>query len=113
MDDVIVCYEYSVTLVWDFIVKMIELFLIEFNLKTLIYEIFVVIHKTPIVFKECMRPIGDIEYIDTLFLEAFDIRNFNFWIHVFENVLFNSGDIYQNIIYANDMFTKEDFKGFG
>lgn len=94
----IVCYEYSVTLVWDFVVKIIELFaLIGYDWQTIItdllYECFVVVHKTPIVFKECMAPIGDVEYIDELFVDSFDVRNYKFWIHIFENVLFNSGDI--------------------
>lgn len=60
-----------------------------------------------------MRPIGDVEYIDELFLIAFDIRNINFWIHTFENVLFNSGDIFQNIIEANDAFLWNDYFKFG
>lgn len=102
MEDVITCYEYGVTLVWDFTVKMIEVFLLSWDVNTLIYECFVVIHKAPIVFKTCMRPIGDVEYIDELFVDSFDIRNLNFWIHMFENVLFNSGDIYQNFIFSNE-----------
>ena len=88
-------------------------FFLSWDINTAIYEVFVVIHKAPIVFKECMRPVGDIEYIDELFVDSFDIRNLNFWIHIFENVLFNSGDIYQNIIYSHQSFVASEWFYFG
>jgi len=86
------------TLIWNIVEKSMEMFFEGFDLIDGLNEIMIVIHKSPIVFKECMRPIADIEYLDTLFLDSFDLRNYNFWIHIIENVLFNSGDIYQNII---------------
>ena len=56
-----------------------------------------VIHKSPIVWSECMRLVSDVEYLDIIFGLFSDVRNTKAWTHLIENVMFNFGDIMENI----------------
>lgn len=76
-------------------------------------EFTLIIHKLPLVFKECLRPVDDIEYIDAIFTQSKHLSNFNFWTHLFENFIFNFGDLLQNSIEAQDNLKKNDFNSFG
>lgn len=109
-NDVSRCYKYSMVLVQNF-VDLVKLAFVDIFQS--LSEFTLIIHKLPLVVKECIRPVDDIEYIDAIFAQSKHLNTFDFWTHLFENFIFNIGDLFQNGIEAHNNLSKRDFNSFG
>jgi hypothetical protein len=66
------------------------------NIYLSIESLGLVVHKSPLVWEECMRLVFDIEYLDTIFNLVGDVRNIELWTHIVENVMYNFADMIFN-----------------
>lgn len=71
------------------------------------------IHKSPIVFKECERIMKDIEYLEEQFILLPQFKNLSMWTHLLENVVFNYGDVLQNLKEANESIAEANYTNYG
>lgn len=62
---------------------------------------------------ECSRLLDDIEFIDGTFTDMDVPRTYNVWTHLFENLLFNMGDIVSNLEYSKEMLSKKNYTEYG
>ena len=65
------------------------------------------------VFFECRRVLYDIEYFDKLVTQYSRVSNYEIWFRFFDNILFNIGDIFQNMINAQDNLGKGKYYEYG
>ena len=56
-----------------------------------------IVHKAPVVWGECVRIVSDVEHLEKDFQYLDKIDSTQLWIHIFENLMFNLGDIIRNI----------------
>lgn len=97
---------------WNF-VDAIKFFL-EFKWELAVINVGLVIHKSPIVYFECLNILNDITYIDTMFaLYNAGPFTFNLNIQIIENLLFNLGDILYLEGQSRLMLVNRNYGGFG
>lgn len=109
MNDARTCYKYSLILFWDG-VDAIKYFTDPFLAIT---TVGMMMHKSPIVYKKCKQLITDIEYIDDIFKILDDISSFTLYSHLFENIMWNLGDVLKNIMEARVNLEKRQYKSYG
>ena len=111
-EDIDVCWNYTQILGWN-LIDAIKFF-IEFKWELAIINVGLVIHKSPIVYFECLLILNDISYIDTMFaLFNAGPFTFNLDIQIIENLMFNLGDILYNEGLARSTLINRNYKGFG
>jgi hypothetical protein len=94
-DDISTCWIYSQILGWNFIDAL--KFFFELKWELAVVNVGLVIHKSPIVYHECLLILYDFEYIDAMFT-LFNEGPFTFALdsQIIENLMFNGGDIIYN-----------------
>lgn len=111
-DDINVCWKYTQILGWNFVdaVK----FFIELKWELAVINVGLVIHKSPLVYKQCMLILNDFTYIDAMFT-LFNDGPFTFSLdtQIVENLMFNFGDIMYNQIQAKQAITERNYTTFG
>ena len=94
-EDINICWTYTQILAWNAIdaVK----FFFEFKWELAVINVGLVIHKSPIVYRECELILNDFQYIDAMFtLFNNGPFTFNLDTQIVENLMFNFGDIMFN-----------------
>lgn len=111
-EDIDVCWKYTQILGWNF-VDAIKFFF-EFKWELAVINVGLVIHKSPIVYYECLLILYDLQYIDAMFT-LFNQGPFTFDINsqIVENLMFNLGDILYNQGQAKQALIDRDYAGFG
>lgn len=111
-DDIDVCWKYTQILGWNFVDAL--KFFFEFKWELAVINVGLVIHKSPIVYSECLLILSDIEYIDAMFT-LFNAGPFTFSLNtqIVENLMFNFGDIMFNQLEAKRTIGERDYAGFG
>jgi len=94
LHDIQTCYNYSLVILWNSVDTIKYAFIDPF----LAVESFgLVIHKSPIVYKQCIRLFSDLKYLEETFSLFNNIKDLNLWMHLLENLLFNFGDVWRNL----------------
>ena len=111
-EDIAVCLKYTQILGWNFVDAM--KFFVELKWELAIINVGLVIHKSPLVYKQCLLILSDIEYIDAMFT-LFNQGPFTFSLEtqIVENLMFNFGDIMYNQILAKDAIAERNYTVFG
>jgi hypothetical protein len=94
-DDIDICWKYTQILGWNFVDAL--KFFFEFKWELAIINVGLVVHKSPIVYYECLLILNDLQYIDAMFT-LFNAGPFTFNLNsqIVENLMFNLGDIMYN-----------------
>ena len=90
------CYTYNMVLFWNGVDGF--KYALAANPYLSVESFGLVIHKSPVVAEECYRLYTDFEYVDRILTSFSDIRNLSIWTHLLENIMYNFGDILQNIM---------------
>lgn len=93
-DDVMTCYKYNMVLIWNFVDAIKYIFIDPW---LAVETVGIIIHKSPVVYGECMRILSDLEHLEEDFSLLDDISSTALWVHLFENLMFNLGDIIKNV----------------
>lgn len=111
-DDIDICWKYTQILGWNFVDAL--KFFFEFKWELAVINVGLVIHKSPIVYYECLNILNDLTYIDAMF-SLFNAGpfTFNLNIQIIENLMFNLGDIMYNQGLAKETLVKRDYAAFG
>lgn len=110
VNDATACYKYSMVLFWDG-VDAIKYGFIDPPLAWT--TVGLMIHKSPIVYFQCETIITDINYMDTIFKMFDDVTALEVYTHIFENLLWNSGDVLKNAIESRQNLANEEYELFG
>jgi hypothetical protein len=70
-------------------------------------------HKAPIIYTQCGYLIADVEYIDKVFKIYDDVESLTLYTHVFENLMWNLGDVLKNVIEARVNLQNREYKSYG
>ncbi len=62
---------------------------------------------------ECSRLIDDAEFLDEIFHDLDNPKNYSLWTHLGENLIFNMGDIILNIDHSREMLNKRNLTEYG
>ena len=94
-EDIDVCLKYTQILGWN-VVDAVKFFL-ELKWELAVINVGLVIHKSPLVYNQCLLILSDFEYIDAMFT-LFNEGPFTFSLdtQIVENLMFNFGDILYN-----------------
>ena len=111
-EDIAICWKYTQILGWNF-VDAIKFFF-EFKWELAVINVGLVIHKSPIVYNECLLILNDFQYIDAMFT-LFNKGPFTFSLNsqIVENLIFNLGDIMYNQGQAKQNLIDRDYAAFG
>ena len=109
MNDARACYMYSLVLFWDG-VDAVKYFTDPFLAVT---TVGLMMHKAPIVYYQCGTLITDIQYIDTIFKIFDDVNSLELYTHIFENLLWNLGDVLKNVMEARVNLENREYKNYG
>ena len=108
--DAEVCFNYSVIVLWDG-VDAIKYMFIDGALA--VESIGIIIHKLPIVYLECFRLIDDEKYTEFVFQLFNGGNDINLMLHLYNNFVYNIGDVFQNIFEAKENLETAHFTQFG
>ena len=110
LEDMTVCFNYSVIVLWDG-VDAIKYMFIDPTLA--VESIGLIVHKLPIVYMECNRIIADEKYTEFVFQLFNGGNDLNLMVHLYENFVFNIGDVFQNMFEARQNLATSHFTEFG
>ena len=106
------CYRYNMVLGWKG-VEAVKYMFVEGDI-WLGFETFGrMIHMGPVIYFECLRQYDDLKYMEHTFSLLDNYGSTDLAIHVFEDVLFNLGDIIRNAKLARESLEKGDFNLYG
>jgi hypothetical protein len=71
------------------------------------------IHMGPVIYFECLRQYDDLKYMEHVFSLFDNYGSTDLAIHIFEDVLFNLGDIIRNAKVARESLESGDFNLYG
>jgi len=71
------------------------------------------IHMSPVIYFECLRQYDDLKHMETDFALLGRYGTTSLAIHIFEDVLFNLGDIIRNAKLARESLATGDFNMYG
>jgi hypothetical protein len=109
MNDAKACYKYSLVLFWDG-VDTIKYFTDPFLAVT---TVGLMMHKAPIIYFQCGAVLTDIEYMDEIFKIFDDVGDLSLYTHLLDNIMWNLGDVLQNIIEARVNLENREYKDYG
>ena len=109
-NDANACYKYSMVLFWDGI-DAIKYGFIDPPLAWT--TVGLMMHKSPIVYFQCETLVTDVNYLDTIFKIFDDVSSVELYTHMFENLLWNMGDVLKNSIESRENLDKEEYKLYG
>mmetsp|Transcript_2071 Transcript_2071/g.3660 ORF Transcript_2071/g.3660 Transcript_2071/m.3660 type:complete len:185 (+) Transcript_2071:218-772(+) len=110
-DDLMVCYNGSLTLFWDSYTSLI--FGLQGDIGESMKKALQMIHKSPVVYKDCSMLFNDVKFLDEIFTIFDQANSVNMYLHIFENLMFNTGDILFNLIEAKKDINNFDYNGLG
>ena len=88
--DIATCIKFNLVLFWNGVDTVKYAF---FDPYLAIESFGLMIHKSPIVYKECFRVVKDFEYLEAQFLLLPQYKNVQLWTNLLENAIFNYGDV--------------------
>ena len=113
MEDVYLCYNFSQVLLWNGVDSIKYLFIDRY---LAVESIGLIVHKSPLVYNQCLRVLLDEKYMEFVFTlyNSYNAKVFwNLYFHIFENIAFNIGDVFQNIMQAQSNLVERKFRPFG
>ena len=110
-DDAFTCYKYNIALLWNARDSLIYALEDDWWLAT--EQVGLIVHKLPVVWGECVRIVADIEHLENDFYYLDSIGSTQLFIHIFENLMFNLGDIIKNVQLAPERIEAGDYQGYG
>lgn len=71
------------------------------------------VHKSPLIYYQCEMIIDDFNYLDEIFKLFDDVTALDLYTHIFDNVMWNFGDILKNAIEAKSNLEEGDYREYG
>jgi len=59
-------------------------------------------HKAPVIYKECYRLVDDINYLDVIIEDYDSVESVDIYTTLLDNLVWNLGDVLKNVIEARD-----------
>ena len=59
-------------------------------------------HKAPVIYKECYRLVDDINYLDIIIEDYDSVESVDIYTTLLDNLVWNLGDVLKNVIEARD-----------
>jgi hypothetical protein len=59
-------------------------------------------HKAPVIYKECYRLVEDINYLDEIVEDYDSVNSVDIYTSLLDNLVWNLGDVLKNVIEARD-----------
>ena len=97
MADATICFNYTMIVLWDGVDSIKYMFI---DPTLAVESIGLIIHKMPIVYNECYRLINDEKYTEFVFQLFNGGNDLNLMTHLYENFVYNMGDVIQNLFEA-------------
>jgi hypothetical protein len=109
-NDARICWKYQMILFWD----GIDTINYSYSDRYLaIYTFGLMMHKSPVIYKECYRLVDDIAYLDEIIEDYDSVESIDIYTHLIDNMIWNLGDVLKNIIEARDNLENRLYYEYG
>ena len=109
-NDAQICSKYNMILFWDGIDTINYAFTDRY---LALYTFGLMVHKSPVIYKECYRLVDDMEYIDEIIEDYDQVESIDIYTHLIDNLVWNLGDVLKNIIEARDNLENREYYEYG
>ena len=106
------CYRFNMVLIWKG-VEALKYTFAEGDIWLGFETVGRMMHMSPVIYEECLRQYEDLKYLERDFALLNSYGGTDLGIHLFEDVLFNLGDIIRNARSARESLEKGDFNLYG
>jgi hypothetical protein len=113
MGDVFLCYNYTAILFWNGVDSFKYMFIDGY---LAVESIGLIVHKTPLVYNQCIRTIDDEKFMEFVFslYNNYNAKVYlNMYYRLYLNFIFNFGDVIQNMYDAETNLKARNFTSFG
>mmetsp|Transcript_32265 Transcript_32265/g.49388 ORF Transcript_32265/g.49388 Transcript_32265/m.49388 type:complete len:213 (-) Transcript_32265:312-950(-) len=110
-NDLSVCYNETLVLFWDGYESLH--YFVDGDMRMGIQNMLLVVHESPVVYKECLILMADVSFIDEVFNIFEKIDSVAIWTHLGNNLLYNMADIIRTLMVGRTNLINKDLNAYG